>query len=326
MKDNHPSVTELRGVTEEIAYAFAAHLGQTQTPNTYNKYMVLFRRMWKVLIKPARLTSNPWAALDNKLLATHSRRELTLEELITVCASVSGEMRTLFAVGLYCGLRLGDAVLLKWSNVDLIRRVLIIIPAKTARRSNGKALKIPVHGSLLAMLSETPEEQRNGYIMPGLVEEYQFKNTRGTYLVKRISEVFKACKIETQCKVEGYSRLGVDVGFHSLRHSFVSLSANAGSSLAAVQAVVGHSNPSMTRHYLHADQTLVQNAVYALPDVTDNKSMGDEKAATTEEIDTVKKVVERMTAEQLKQLAHQVRAAIAKTEFQQAPEQIPACA
>ena len=150
----HPEVTELRGVTEEIVFEFAGEIGRKLTPNSYNKYLVLLRRIWKVLYKAAALKSNPWTELENKLLATHSRRELTLEELSKVCAAVTGEMRLLFAVGLYCGLRLGDAVLLKWSNIDLKRGIVMIVPQKTARRSNGKVVRIPLHPTLLAMLTE----------------------------------------------------------------------------------------------------------------------------------------------------------------------------
>ena len=293
MKTNHPTVTELRGVTEEIAFQFAGEIGRKLTPNSFNKYLVLFRRIWKVLHKTARLNCNPWEHLDNKLLATHSRRELTIDELTSVCTAVSGEMRILFAIGLYCGLRLGDAVLLKWSSIDLKRRLMMIVPAKTARRSNGKVLRIPLHGSLYAMLAETPEEARRVYVMPELAKLYERDDTA---LVKRISKVFKECNIETRCKVAGYSRLGVDVGFHSLRHSFVSLSANAGSSLAAVQAVVGHSNPAMTRHYLHADQNVVKKAVYALPDVTGAAPTPDPADAAKAEKTAILTTLEGMTA------------------------------
>ena len=303
MLKNHPAVTELRAVTEEIAFEFAGELGRTNTPNTYNKYLVLLRRVWKVLFKTARLSCNPWSALENKLLATHSRRELTVDELIKVLASVQGEMRILFAIGLYCGLRLGDAVLLKWSNVDLIRGQLILVPSKTARRANGKVLRVPLHRSLAAMLAETPEEERHDYVMPGLVETYQYRNTKGTYLVKRIREVFESCGIETQCEVEGYSRRGVDVGYHSLRHSFVSLSANAGTSLAAVQAVVGHSNPAMTRHYLHADPTVIRNAVAALPDITGNKEQDQMDVRVT----AVLKELETLSEEQLKKVSEKIK-------------------
>ena len=40
-------------------------------------------------------------------------------------------------------------------------------------------------------------------------------------------------------------------GFHSLRHSYVSLSAAAGVPVHVVQSVVGHGSPEMTRRYLH---------------------------------------------------------------------------
>lgn len=43
----------------------------------------------------------------------------------------------------------------------------------------------------------------------------------------------------------------VEVGFHSLRHTYVSLHAERGTPQAVVQAIVGHGNPAMTNHYTH---------------------------------------------------------------------------
>ena len=40
-------------------------------------------------------------------------------------------------------------------------------------------------------------------------------------------------------------------GFHSFRHTFVSLAFEYGIPLPIVQAIVGHTNAAMTRHYLH---------------------------------------------------------------------------
>ena len=309
MQNNYPKVKELRGVTEEIAYEFAGELGRTLTPNSYNKYLVLYRRVWKVLYKVGRLTVNPWTGLDNKLLDTHSRRELTIEELTKVCESVQGEMRGLFAVGIYCGLRLGDAVQLKWGNVDLIRKFVMVIPSKTARRAHGKVLKIPLHHSLLAMLAETPEAERSGYVFPDLAALYQHDDT---ILVKRIKKVFEECEIETMSKVEGRKKMATEVGFHSLRHSFVSLSANAGANLAAVQAVIGHSSPAMTRHYLHADQNNVKNAVALLPNVTGITTEQDEKEAENARMKAAVAALEGLTAGQLKMLIEKAGAELKK--------------
>ena len=303
MEKNRPEVKELRKVTEEMAFAFASELGRKMSANTYNKYLVLFRRMWKVLAKPAGLTSNPWQELNNKLLNTHSRRELTVEELMRVCGAVTGEFRTLFAVGIYCGLRLGDAVRLTWGNVDLIRQLVLVVPSKTARRAQGKVLKIPVHHSLLSIFLETPAEKRIGHVMPELAALYERDDKK---LVKQIQKVFTDCGIETVTKLAGRCKLAVDVGFHSLRHSFVSLSANAGANLAAVQAVIGHTSPAMTRHYLHADQENVKQAVALLPNVTGVMDEGDLEALAKERLRKAVEALDGLTEEQLKAVADAV--------------------
>jgi integrase len=301
MNEKYPDVQELRHVTRDIAFKFAGALGTDLTATSFNKYIVLLRRMWKVLsIHPdARLEGNPWADIHPKLQATHSRRELTVDELSKVITSLTGEMRTLFAIGIYCGLRLGDAATLKWGNVDLTRRIMMLVPSKTSRRSGGKQVQIPLHNVLFNILLEMPHTKRSGYVMPELAKLYQRKGTRGADLSKRIHKVFENCDIETGCTVDGYSRGGVDVGFHSLRHSFVSLSANAGVPLAMVQALVGNSNPAMTRHYHHVDLASVQNAIASLPNVS-GKDMIEEKSDA--KLEELKKLMAGLTDKGLEDL------------------------
>ncbi len=67
-------------------------------------------------LAPTRARSCFWTA---------SHRELTIEELRQVCSAATGELRTLFAIGLYSGLRLADAVTLQWGEVELIRRLIL---------------------------------------------------------------------------------------------------------------------------------------------------------------------------------------------------------
>ena len=66
-------------------------------------------------------------------------------------------------------------------------------------------------------------------------------------------------------RMAGRSRRSVVASFHSLRHTFVSLSANAGVPLAAVQAIVGHTSTAMTRHYYHENEDALRRAVDAIP-------------------------------------------------------------
>ena len=174
-------------------------------------------------------------------------------------------MRQLFAIGIYTGLRLGDCALIEWGAVDLLRSRITIVPRKTARHAHGKPVVIPIHRVLLSMLEETPPKYRKGYILPETAEAY---NREPSLLTNRIQRIFESCGIRTKIdQGEGRKAL-TDVGFHSLRHTFVSLSANAGAPLSLVQSIVGHSNPAMTRHYFHEHEDALRGTVAALPDIT----------------------------------------------------------
>lgn len=275
--DNAPDAKEMRNFTRATADAFANYLAGELSPNSFNKYMTLFRRMWDVLADEGRITENPWAKIRHMALATHTRRELTIEELMRVCGSVTGEMRLLFAVGIYTGLRLGDCAMLEWGAIDLARNRIMTIPRKTARHAKGKPVLIPLHPTLAAMLAEIPPKERKGYLVPELAAMYEHDSANLSF---HIQAIFRNAGIRTQTTADG-ERAKVDVGFHSLRHSFVSMSANAGAPLAVVQAIVGHSNPAMTRHYYHESEAALQSAVAALPSISIDGADADADAPTS---------------------------------------------
>ena len=263
--EHHPDMTEMRHVTPEAVGEMASDLAEKLKSGTFNQCIVFYRCLWKTLKKTARMTGdNPWEEIQKKSLVVHSRRELTVDELHRVCASLTGEMRILFAIGIYTGLRLGDCATLKWDNVDLVRRFISVIPAKTRR--HGTRVKIPIHSTLAAMLAETPAEKRKGEILPQTAKKY--RDTNGIVLCAEIRDIFEACGIQTRVKDPGRKRFSTEVGFHSLRHTFVSLAANAGAPFALVQSIVGHSTAEMTRHYFHENDDALKTTVDTLPDVT----------------------------------------------------------
>ena len=308
----HPKTVELRDFTEmqaaEFANAmmkafpekspeYAAGMGAAFSPNTFNKYVTLLRRVWKIVGKQAKATINPWEDIKLKLLDTHSRRELTVEELVRVCEYVKGDTKVLFAIGIYTGLRLADIVFMKGGNVDLVKRLISVSPRKTSRRSGGKLINIPIHPSLMQILSEHTENGRTGYLLPELAAAYE--HSTATFQKVYIEPVFRACGIETQTTVKGRGRMSCEVGFHSLRHSFVSLCANAGTPLAIVQAIVGHSNPAMTMHYYHEDAKAVKGAIDGLPDVAGMKALPEPPNATRATLDGITAKIATLTDKEL---------------------------
>lgn len=264
MSAHYPEAKEMRQVSEGIAEDFLKHIGKSHSPNTLNKYRVLLSAVWRTLGKTARCSGNPWDSFEYvQQSEDNGRRPLTMEELVRVCSSLTGEMRVLFALGLYTGLRLGDCCLMDWGSVDMVRRLIVTTPRKTKKRKT--VVDIPIRPELYAVLDETPSARRTGYLVPDMAATYE----RDTSAVAaRIRRVFEQAGFKTRAEVDGYKNRVAKIGFHSLRHTFVSLLGNSGASLALVQSLVGHANPMMTEHYFHAQTAALANAVGRLPSIS----------------------------------------------------------
>jgi len=286
MKEANPAAVAFPDVTANHAEEYAAHLvASGLSANSFNKHVNLLKLVFRVLSKPARLAFNPWDAIGRKRAISNSRRELTVQELKAVYEAATGEIRLLFAIGIYTGLRLGDAATLRWAETDLHRRLIRRIPNKTNRR-NSKPVEVPIRPNLLLMLDEVPPERRGEYVLPETAQLYSIES--GSRLTKRIQEHFTACGIRTTKPGTGgdAGRAVVEVGFHSLRHTFVSLCRAADVPLSVVESIVGHSNPAMTRHYTHTGELAAAAAVAALPEV-----LGDDVKALPPPADTLRERV-----------------------------------
>lgn len=301
---HHPDVQELRHVTQEMAEGFTAEIKATRSANSFNKRITLYRSIWDHLAQSARLTLNPWNTIRKMELETHTRRELTIDELRRVCEPLEGEMRLLFAVGIYTGLRLGDCCRLDWGCVDLVRGLITIEPHKTKKHTKGRPVVIPIHPTLAGMLAETPKNERRGYIVPEIAETFAHDPT---IISRRIQKVFEDAGIKTHNVENSISgRAQIDVGFHSLRHTFVSMAANAGASLDLVQSIVGHSNPAMTRHYLHESISALKTTVAALPSIGGELPPPTDTDAADGRFRAFCAMLDGMTADELERAASEI--------------------
>lgn len=278
MAKEHPTVTALRDVTEDMAEEYAGYLNHGRlSPNTFNKHVRVLELVFRVLAKKARIAGNPWEGIQRKALTTSSRRELTVEELRKVCRNATGDLRTLLALGIYTGLRLRDCATLRKGEVDLVRGIIRRVPNKTARHNPNPVL-IPIHPALRAEIEPvlTSADNTSDYLLPRIAQDYTGGGASKKRMIDQIQEHFASQGVKLYKPGTGpgtKKRAVVEVGFHSLRHSFVSLCREANAPLAVVEAIVGHSNPAMTRHYSHVGELAASRAVACLPGL-----MSDDKA------------------------------------------------
>ena len=265
MEENHLEVSDLAGITHDAIAEYLACLRVDHCASTYNNRVCVLREIFHILASKAGLDEDPWEGVKLRPDDSYSRRELTVDELkrLMFAASKEGEeWARLFTVGAYTGLRLGDCCRLEWKSVNLMSGIIQLIPRKTKRHSHGRPITIPLHPSLAESIMAIPESERSGFVMPQIASMYVSARWR---ISEAITRIFKAANIVMSIQLEGRRSKTPEATFHSLRHTFVSLAANAGVPLHIVQSIVGHESTAMTRHYYHENVDSLRMAVNAIP-------------------------------------------------------------
>ena len=289
MAENHSDTKAMESVTPQHAREFITSLDDGETvqdkdgnkktvkisANRRNKILQGCRLVFRVLHEDCNGMRNPFRNIRNRQQDTKGHRELSEGELLQVCQKAEGELRTLFAIGLYTAMRLGDACLLKWEDSKLHTNRISIVPRKTRR--TGKTLVIPIHPVLRSILQETPRSDRVGYVVPELAERYKRDTSSVCKIIRKHFQ--DTCGIKTQERHEGQKNATCRVGFHSLRHSFVSMCAAKGVPLPVVQELCGHGSPAVQRHYIHLGPEAAESALTALPSINGDADADKEQKA-----------------------------------------------
>ena len=167
------------------------------------------------------------------------------------------ELRLVLMFALFSGARCKDAVLMKWSNIDMSRGVISYTPAKTSGTS-GKHVQIPIVNDVFHNAIWQAESWKDGngdgedYVCPNVAHWYLRNPTGVTASIGKCIEYAIGEDI-TSTDTMGRARKANKYGIHSLRHTFVSECWNSGIRLEAIADLAGHQNPMITETYLHKD-------------------------------------------------------------------------
>jgi integrase len=289
MKHNYLPVSGLADVTADMIAEYLAVLRADLCASSYNGRVCILREIFRTLATKAGLEENPWEGVRLRPDDSHSRRELTMDELQRLLAAAkvvdvsrsrikgdlnihsapppstsTSEWYKLILIGIYTGLRLGDCCLLDWSQINLAQQVIQLIPQKTKRHAHGRPVTIPIHPALGQALlgNEAHPSSLIGPVLPAIAALYGRSRWQVSH---EITSIFKAANIKTSVLLAGRKHRTPEATFHSLRHTFVSFAANAGVPLHIVQSIVGHSSTAMTRHYYHENIDALKSAVAAIP-------------------------------------------------------------
>lgn len=303
--NTNPSFVRVAEVDDDIVREFFSDFWSTGiSAKRYNDVLISLRLIFRHLMVPAALEKNPFEVITKKTQEISSRKEFTPEQITQIfegfdhgffyntkvrqlsagAESVEKEtrlefkpmhkdqMRVLLHLCCWTGCRGQDGCLMEWSNVDRSHDRISFVPRKTARKSGGRVVSLPLHPNLKTALA-LAESWRNentdneDYILPAVAKRYKNNPSGIQQDVKKIIHCATGLEPTTR-KTHGQRKLAANAySLHSFRHSFVSFCANSGVPLAVVAEIVGHGNPAMTRHYSHITTAAKAEAIAALPEL-----------------------------------------------------------
>lgn len=258
---NEHMVKYANDINSKIAEEYLSHLSGYVGAATYNIRLVLFKRIWKSIHGDYFIINDVWEPFKKKKVPKGSRKTVSNVDIGKILSKADTfDMKLLITIGIYTGLRISDCALLKWNDVDMEHKIMKVLPIKTKKHMEAP-IEIPIHPTLMKLLEEALQNgDDSGYVSKENAEGY----LRG-HIGDRVVKLFKKCGIETSKEVDGKRKLVC--GFHSLRHTFISMAINNGMSPLLIQKIVGHSSVNMTEHYFHDNLDKMAEGINALPDV-----------------------------------------------------------
>jgi integrase len=151
------------------------------------------------------------------------------------------------------GWRSGEALALRWDEIDLERRTARLGDTKT-----GQSMR-PLSHPACDLLQNI-----------GKTGELVFQATRGNARMAGFPKFW--------AKIAKLGGLPADVTPHTLRHSYASLAGDLGYSEPTIAALIGHKGHSITSRYVHTADAVLLSAADAVADRT-NHLMGGHRSS-----------------------------------------------
>jgi integrase len=196
-------------------------------------------------MKDGRVARNVAQLVDSPAPEPFEGTALTPEQARLLLQQVEGHrLSALYWLAVYRGLRRGELIALRWSDIDLDAGTLRVAESKTkaGRRT------IPLSEHLIERLRRHWEWQQ---------EERRFMGTRwrehGRVFPSTVGTPLNGRNVLTHFKAALQAAGLPDVRFHDLRHTCTSILLSEGVPPSVAMRILGHSQMSMTMEvYAHA--------------------------------------------------------------------------
>ena len=188
----------------------------------------------------------------------------TPDQTKKLLAVAGGQWGGVIRLGFYTGARLRDLTNLRWNNIDLANGTMTLTPMKTDRK--GKKITVPLHPELAAwLLSQPTSDDGKAYLFPALANRSSGGRQGLSYEFQKLMTAAGIAAEYDYLEAEGDGRKRIRLSFHSFRHAFSSMLANAGVSQEIRQKLTGHASAEVHALYTHLEMEVLRDATKKLP-------------------------------------------------------------
>ena len=207
--------------------------------------------------RQALILHNPAEAVDLPRAKSHERGVFSPDEVRLLLEAAPPDWKTAILLGYYTGQRISDVVSLSWDKVDLAESVVFFVQRKT-----GKRIEVPIHAELEEHLLSLAGDTPRGLLCPSLAH---CLTSGERCLSRQFAALMEKAGID-QCQVQSSRNHKFSLkSFHSLRHTFSSVLANAGFSSDVRMKLTGHKSVDVHQRYTHVQLEPLRKAIAAIP-------------------------------------------------------------
>jgi integrase len=211
--------------------------GKSRSPSTVNRYMAALSSVLTYAYRELRwIDSNPCSNLVKLKEPMGRNRVLSSEEIHQLLAA-SQESRSpylypIILIALTTGMRQGEILGLKWTDIDFEKHIAHLRDTK-----NSTPRSTPLVDPVVAVLKQLHKQSNP-------LKEYVFASRtlfgEKIDIKKSWQEALKRAKIS-------------NLRFHDLRHTFATLAARQGASNIELATAMGHKTLQMVKRYTHME-------------------------------------------------------------------------
>lgn len=260
IKDYFSKVDNVAKLTYEDIYQFREHLRRkvaqnSDNPlstNTINKIMILLKKIFDVGLRKGYYTTNPVKLLKKLPIEKTKMQFWTVKEFqqfLTLFEPEEYNIKLLFTLLFFTGLRLGEALALTWQDIDFSTNTIHITKSVYVNK-----------GVSYISSTKTKAGTRRIIINKKLSQELQYWQQQQKHLLEQFTsdsmslQVFQSSPITiTKNSIEKQYKKILErdatlkkIRIHDFRHSHASLLINQGEDYLVVKERLGHASITTT--------------------------------------------------------------------------------